>query len=114
MNTEPATISPELYEHLINREFGELYNEVTGRLQQVNSDSESGKRRIGAAILRLANKNISRLEQLIKRANSDFRDIIVEAEYPRVFDAGFGELTDEEERKANEADWNEYQNWLNK
>lgn len=114
MNNQPIQISSELLEQLIKREFGERYIEVTEQLKQVNSDNESGRRRISAAILKLANKRQGHLERLIQRANSDFRDIIAEAEYPRVFEAGFGELTDEEERDANEADWNEYQNWLNK
>ncbi|MEQ8522651.1 MAG: hypothetical protein RIB86_18535 [Imperialibacter sp.] len=95
MSTEPARISPELFEHLIRREFGGLSNEVTDLLQLVNSDSESGKRRIGTAILKLANKNVSRLEQLIKRANSDFWEIVAEAEYPRAFEAG---LTEQEKQ----------------
>jgi transposase len=113
MNNEPTKISSELLELLINREFADRSTEVPEQLKQVKSDSESGRRRISAAILKLANRSRERLEQLIQRANSDFRDIIAQAEYPRVFEAGFGELTEGEERKANEADWKEYQNWLN-
>lgn len=93
MNGEPAKIFSELFESLILREFGEFSNEVTGRLLQVNSDSESGRRRISTAILRLTNKNIDRLEQLLQRANSAFRHIIAEVDYPRVFEAGFSQCT---------------------
>lgn len=113
MNQQPAKISSELLEQLINREFCELSNEVTEKLKNLNSDSEAGRRRIAAAILKLANGELNELNQLIKQANSDYRDVIAWAEYPRVFKAGFGELTDEEELQANKADWKEYQNWLN-
>ncbi|VXD11132.1 conserved hypothetical protein [Marinoscillum sp. 108] len=112
MNNEPTKISSELLELLVNREFGERSIEVSEQLKQVKSDSESGRRRISAAILKLANRSQERLEQLIQRANTDFRDIVAEAEYPRVLEAGFGELSDEQEQQANEEDWNEYRNWL--
>ena len=80
----------------------------------MKSDSESGRRRIAVSILKLAEGNINELDQLVKQANIDFRDILAWAEYPRVMKAGFGELTAEEEKFANKADWDEYQNWLNK
>lgn len=113
MNQQPAKISEQLLEQLINREFSELSNEVTGKLKNLNSDSEAGRRRIAAAILKLANGELSELNQLIEQANSDYRDVIAWAEYPRVFKAGFGELSEQAEHKANEADWNKYQDWLN-
>lgn len=113
METEPAKISPELLEQLIAREFHEHLNEVTEKLKLINSDSETGRKRISAAVLKLAKKDISQLNQLIDRSNADFRDVVAEAEYPRAFKAGFDHLTDEEERKMDEEDWNEYQNWLN-
>ena len=82
MNNEPTKISSKLLELLINREFGEQSLYITEQLQRVKSDSESGRRRISAAILKLTNRSLERLDQIIQRANSDFRDIIAEAEYP--------------------------------
>ncbi len=95
---------------LISREFPDDKEITRTKLNKIKSDSENVKNRIATSILKLANKELERIDFLIKRANKDFRDIVSEAEYPRAHKLGF-ELFDKEEKTIKEvllADWEEF------
>lgn len=116
MTQKAAKVSTELLDQLIKREFPKNIELVASKLEQVNSDSKAGQRRISAAILKLANRELNALDSLIEKANYDSRDILSEAEYPRISDEGFIGIetrTDSENLELHSADWNEYSNWLN-
>jgi hypothetical protein len=106
-------ISGELLGLLIGREFPGDMESVKTKLDKIKSDSQKGKNRISASVLKLAAKDISKIDFLVSRANEDFRDIVSEAEYPRTSSFGFGERDDEEIKDDYLKDWAEYSEWLN-
>jgi hypothetical protein len=107
-------ISNRNLEEIIERDFGKNSVEVKTKLNQVKSDTENGKNRISAAILKLANGNINSIDNFIEQANSDFRDVISQAEYPRCSELGFEDIEKPEIGKIYLEDWKEYTEWLNK
>lgn len=110
-----AKISTDQLTKLILREFPNDIESVTTKLEQVNSDSEAGQRRISAAILKLANRELDELDSLIEKANFDFRDIVAAAEYPRNSQHLFDERTTKEQLESEyQNDWDDYNVWLNK
>jgi hypothetical protein len=116
-NQPVAEISKEILEKLIRRDFPESYEIVKQKLDLIKSESLNGQNRLSAAVLKLSNGNFSKIDLCIKMCNSDYRDVISQAEYPRVSKVGFIEM---EEIKPSELkeyyleDWTEYTNWINK
>ena len=109
-----AKISNTELEKLIVREFPNNSDLVKRRLTEIRSDSQNGKNRIGAAVLKLAKLDLNAIDSLIKRANEDFRDIVSQAEYPRALKYGFEQRSDNELKTDYLNDWTEYSEWKNK
>jgi hypothetical protein len=110
------TISNKELDFLIVREFPDDKEIVKTKLDKIKSDTKIGKNRIAVSVLKLADKDLDKIDFLVKRANVDFRDIVSEAEYPRAHRAGF-ELFDKEENIIKEVlleDWGEYSTWKEK
>jgi hypothetical protein len=115
MHNQPiASISQGQLDFLIKREFPELSEIVSNKLKFVASDTESGRRRISVAILKLANRDFRKLDTLIEKANFDFRDVVSQAEYPTNSLRGFDDRTLEQEMSEHRADWEDYAGWLSK
>ncbi len=67
--------------------------------------------RVYAAALKQGQGDLSKLKGMIELANSDYRDLLVAAEYPAQADSGlFGSPTQEILRRDRE----QYDNWFNK
>ena len=98
---------------LILRDFANNSTLVTKKLNKIQSDSKSGKNRISASVLKIANRDLNKIDLLIEKANEDFRDIICEAEYPRVYKYGFDEPNEEQLMEDYLNDWKEYLEWKN-
>ncbi len=112
--TQPvARVSDKQLEKLIRREFPDNINQVKTRLGKVKIDPASGKNRISAAIIKLANKDVKSLDHYIDVANSDFRDVLSQAEYPRCSKLGFGKSRSNDMKRIYMNDWKEYSKWLN-
>ena len=107
-------ISNRILEEIIERDFGINSKEVKSKLNQIKSDTESGKNRISAAILKLSNGNMNCIDNFIEQANNDFRDVISQAEYPRCSEFEFENLKKPEIGEIYLEDWKEYTEWLNK
>ncbi|WNM18064.1 hypothetical protein [Flavobacterium capsici] len=116
MNVEQPIpkITDTILERIIERDFRENSTEVKIKLKQIKSDTESGKKRISAAILKLANGNLKDVEKYIEVSNVDFRDVISQAEYPRCSKLGFEVMEKPGIEKVYAEDWKEYTEWLNK
>ncbi|WP_179016880.1 hypothetical protein [Winogradskyella forsetii] len=99
---------------MISREFPNDKEVVKTKLEKIKSDSQNGKNRISASILKLADKDVNKIDFLVRRANEDFRDIVSEAEYPRASSYGFGERDDDESKDDYLEDWEEYSTWKEK
>ena len=107
-------ISNRILDVIIERDFGKNSIEVKAKLNLIKSDTESGKKRISASILKLANGNINSIDNFIELANIDFRDVISQAEYPRCSELEFEDLEKPEIGEIYLEDWKEYTEWLNK
>lgn len=103
-----------MLDRLILREFGSHAGEVRQKLRKIKSTTANGDNRICAAILKLANKNISAIDHLIEKANDDPRDVLAPAEYPGYSKVAFKEVAGGEKKKLYLADWMEYSKWINK
>jgi hypothetical protein len=107
-----AKISDQLLDTLIERDYKSNADIVKTKLQNINSDSQAGKNRIAAGIIKLANKNFDNLDGLIEKANEDSRDIMMWAEYPRCAKVGFDELDKKQMKQVYLDDFIEFSNWL--
>jgi hypothetical protein len=67
--------------------------------------------RVRLAILKIAGSNIEKLQVFTSAAQSDYRDVLSWAEYPR--QSKNWSVTGTEKEKLVSADLNEYQTWLN-
>ena len=115
MEKQPAAkISDEELDFLISREFPNDKEFVKNSLDKLISDSQPGKNRIAAAVLKIADKKIDKIEFLVRLANEDFRDIVSEAEYPRASNLGFEKMSDNEHNNIYLKDWEEYSKWIGK
>ena len=111
--TQPtAKVSQATLERIIHREFGNHANEIRQKLESIKSDTSGGKARILAAILKLSNKDLNAVDYFVGVANSDFRDVILQAEYPRVFNSDFHNIQKDKRKKMYLADWKDYSKWL--
>jgi hypothetical protein len=109
-----AKISDKTLERLMRREFGSRASEVNRKFQQVNSDTPRGKNRFSAAILKLADRDLDKIDYYISVCNNDFRDVVALAEYPRYTRIAFDEIAKWKKRQSYLSDWKEYSNWLHK
>jgi ABC-type methionine transport system ATPase subunit len=108
-----AKISDDLLDKIIKRDFKDDADIVRTKFIKINSSGQKGKNRILAGILKLANQDINVLDGLIEKANTDFRDILLLAEYPRNSKIGFEELDEEAMKNIYIDDFTEYSIWLN-
>jgi len=112
--TQPAAKpSLEQVDKIVKAQFQEQFGEVMTILDSIKIDSPQAKNRIKVAVLKLADGKIDKLDKLVDKANVDFRDVIVLAEYPRNWKNGFDNIPNKNRKKEYLDDWNEYQDWLN-
>ena len=109
-----VNISDHLLHTIIIRDYKSNADIVKTKLKKVNSDSQAGKNRIAADILKLADKDINELDALIIMANDDSRNIMMRAEYPGCAKIGFNKLNKKEIKQIYLDDLIKYSNWLNK
>jgi len=107
-----AKISDQLLNTLIERDFKSNAALVRTKLSTLKGDSTAGKNRIAAGVLKLADKNFDALDELIKKANEDSRDIMMWAEYPRCAKIGFDELDKKQMKQIYLDDFIELSKWL--
>ena len=108
-----AKVTANQLDRLIAREFPQYTDEVNIKLDKVGGDNPNGKNRISAAIIKLANKDFKSLDHYIDIANTDNRDVLSQAEYPRCSKLEFGEFDKNEIKRIYLEDWREYTKWLN-
>ncbi len=106
-----ANITDDELRFLIERDFPNQTELVKTKLNIIKSDSQHGKNRISASVLKLVDRDLTKIDYLVKRANEDFRDIIAEAEYPRTSSHEFGDRNEEELKQDYLKDWEEYSEW---
>lgn len=80
-------------------------------------DDDDAQARVRLGILKLAGGDVGLLRQYAELAHIDFRDVLLNAEYPRYAEVvkeslEAGEDPEEVERRTGEEDWAQYQRWL--
>lgn len=104
-----AEISDQLLDKLIERDYKSNAYIVKTKFKNING---AEKNRIAADILKIANKNFENLDELIEKANEDYRDIMMWAEYPRCAKVDFGKLDKKQRKQIYIDDFIEYSDWL--
>lgn len=102
-------------ERVVRRDFGPSgTEEVVAILDGFRGGSESGAARVRLAILKLSEGDLDLVGSYAEMARRDFRDVLLNAEYPRYADLTWekGEPPAHVARRAIEEDWAEYQRWL--
>ncbi|MDF9827656.1 hypothetical protein M2447_001755 [Ereboglobus sp. PH5-10] len=103
-------------ERIVQRDFPhDDIAEILSILDAYGIESEeAGKARVQLAILKIANGNIDILRKKIGAAMSDYRDVLLEAEYPEcarnMFRTDNMSLADQQ--KIVDNDWAQYSKWL--
>jgi hypothetical protein len=114
LNIEPvAKISHAQIDKIVKKDFGKRqYAKIIRMLSRYKSETDSDNYRVWAAILKLSESRISRLESNIKMARSDFRDVITSAEYPEYSQCSFSGMRYFSRKMIFLRDWNQYKKWL--
>lgn len=91
-------------------------DEVMGILDRYGQEgTERGRARVQLAILKLCEGDRSRLEDLVRMAKTDYRDVLAYAEYPEEMRLGFvrmRQLSQEEAVAVRQRDREQYLAWL--
>lgn len=103
---------------IIRREFPQnTETEVFDILKSYNPEDEELSCRIHLDSMKLCEGSLAELQQLVRLANQDFRDIILPAENPSLLNRGVvayeDSSEDEKDRMTNE-DMNDYLTWIQK
>ncbi|HEV8284838.1 MAG TPA: hypothetical protein VGQ09_11050 [Chitinophagaceae bacterium] len=116
MEQKIPNISDHDIKRIIKRDFPQFeFSEIESILKMYKSESEKGRNRIYASILKLSNCNIDLMKKYVENANKDYRDIIALSEYPNYSEYAFDDnLTEEKEKQLITDDWIQYITWLNK
>ena len=116
MDQPVAKISKKDIQKIIERDYPPgNEEEIVGILCQYNSNNETDKFRVWAALLKLSDGKIEILKEKIEIAKTDCRDILAVAEYPEYSEKVGFESEKFSEKELNhiiKSDWNQYQNWL--
>ena len=114
VNQQVPKVTRKHVERIVRRDFpAEKFSEVMAALDEYGKESyEREIERVRLDILKLANGKMDGLQQAIKSAKSDYRDVISMAEYPSSRWDTF-KLPAEEKKQIYSKDWQQYLAWAN-
>lgn len=116
MKQKIPNISDNDIKRIIKRDFPQTQSfEVENILNRYKSESQVGKNRVSASILKLANGNIELVKKYTNQANSDYRDVIALSEYPNFSKHIFeSELSSKKKKQLIHDDWMQFETFLNR
>ena len=116
MEQKVPIINSDDIERIIKRDFPQFqFSEVMNILMKYVSQSEEGRFRVYASILKLSGGDIRLVKEYIEKANADFRDVISLSEYPNYSRYALeSDLSEEKEEELIKDDWIQYKTWLEK
>jgi hypothetical protein len=116
MEQKIPKISDNDIKRIANRDFSQLdFSIIESLLKVYKSESNKGKNRVYASILKLSGGNIELIKKYVDKANNDYRDVIALSEYPNYSQHVFeDDLSDEKKKQLIKDDWTQYEAWLNK
>ncbi len=91
-----------------------ISDRVIKTLNRYKSESEKGANRVHAAILKIADGSLEKVEKYVEVAIIDYRDVLSWAEYPSYSKNLFENVSYEKKKQRNDDDWQQYNEWLNK
>src|SRR5690349_24817337 len=100
------------FERLLTREFAPEHTAVA-RAILVRHGSQSWQReplRVRIAVMKLAQRNVAKLDEFMRMAEQDYRDVLSWAEYPAYNRTG-PRSADAERQAAIAEDWTQYRLW---
>ncbi|MEM7165374.1 MAG: hypothetical protein AAF581_07920 [Planctomycetota bacterium] len=102
-------------ERVALRDFGsDSLPTVLALLQSYGNETWHGApARVRLAAMKLADGDIEELATMVKAASDDYRDVLAWAEYPQSCKTFAHELPADQRRRIYDADWQQYQRWLN-
>lgn len=116
MEQKIPNISDSDIKRIVRRDFPKLkFTEIEDILKMYKSESERGRNRVYASILKLSDSNIELVKEYVERANVDYRDVIALSEYPNYSEYAFeDDLPVKKKKQLINDDWTQYEAWLNK
>lgn len=110
MNQPIPQITAELVERILEREFPNSSGEARELLNQYGHAKWHREiDRVRMACLKLSERDLHKLESMVKAACVDYRDVLAWAEYPAYMRTDPGRTQDS---RAIAADWNQYNQWF--
>lgn len=116
MNQNIPFVSGNDIDRIVKRDFPENQFEVVMEiLKNYTSETENGRFRVYASILKLSGGNMELVEKYVHESNKDFRTVISLSEYPSYSAHLFEmDLYEEREEELMKNDWIQYKTWLEK
>lgn len=117
-HTQPVPeVTEDDLERIVRRDFPlEDLTSLMAILNEYGTDEwHREPTRVRLAALKMANGSVTRLRASIELAKSDYRDVLVAAEYPSYYKIEWSrvrELPAEELRRVIDSDWQQYEAWL--
>lgn len=104
-------------DRVVHRDFQkEQIAEVLAALDKFDS-GRAPSPRVHLAALKLADGSVEKLRGCLEVATSDYRDVLVPAEYPefaRIGHRSLKKMSIKERNRVIESDWRQYEEWLQK
>jgi hypothetical protein len=112
------SVTREDVERVIRRDFAAVDPALVVTILNEHRDDggeTSGRYRVHLAALKLANGDLEQLREHVRISNQDYRDVLSAAEYPMATTRwrAVDKMSAEERQKIYDADWKQYQDWLN-
>lgn len=102
-------------ERIVRRDFPEPVRKAVLRTLRRLYAPKPDLSRTKLAALKIANGDLRLLERAVDGGGADFRDLLMEAEYPACRDVGLvlgRQLTREQWLRIYDEDWKQYEAWL--
>lgn len=115
MNQPTAKVLKKDIQRIILRDYAGRNEEVLMSLNKYSAENE--RFRVWAALLKISQGSIAKLNKNVSLANIDYRDVLAEAEYPTYTKkVGFDseKFTQSELQKIIKSDFEQYREWFEK
>jgi hypothetical protein len=108
------TVTEADVDRIIARDFD---SRARDRIRVLLAHPESPRSpRVVLAVLKLSNCTVGAVAANLETARTDWRDVVAYAEYPAYMKATSGStrLSEDEREELIQADWEQYQSWLDR
>jgi hypothetical protein len=113
MNQPVPNVSEEDVERVVARDFGSCAPEARRLLNEYGGETwHREAERVRLAALRIAGGDLEKLRRAIEVAKSDYRDVLMAAEYPEYGKQPRHNLAAEDVEKVIAEDWKRYSEWF--